>query len=164
MLIINIIYCLFSVISLVLILFNLPGTFLITIFSFVRELIDTNSGIRWELILILLFISLLLEGSDYLISIFTIKRYGGSRAGIWGAILGGIIGGIVGSGFMPIIGSLLGVIVFSFFGALFFEIMNKRELRKAFSAGKGAFFSFIFSKIIKLSAGIIMIILTLVWK
>lgn len=69
------------------------------------------------------------------------RRYGGSRAAGWGAILGGIVGAVVG---VPIflVGSIVGSFVGSFAGAVLFEVMWMRRhgqgLQPALRTGWGA--------------------------
>lgn len=68
---------------------------------------------------------------DYLAGIIGAKRYGASRAGVWGSIIGALIGLF----FFPPLGFLLGALV----GAVLFELLNARSLAEALRAGFGVF-------------------------
>lgn len=80
---------------------------------------------------------------DYLLPIFTAKRYGASKFGIWGSILGMILGIVL---FPP-----FGLIIGAFLGALFGELIFNKDKRNAAKAGLGVFIGTMLGIVVKLS-------------
>lgn len=79
---------------------------------------------------ILLFIA------DYLTNLFSVKKYGGSKAGIWGSTIGLIAGPFV----IPVAGILIG----PFLGAVIAELLvNKSNWQAALRAGVGSLVGFL---------------------
>lgn len=68
---------------------------------------------------------------DYLVPVVGAKKYGASRAGVWGSAIG-MIGGLI---VLPPWGMFFG----AFLGALVGEIIARRSGEKALRAGWGAF-------------------------
>jgi uncharacterized protein len=77
------------------------------------------------------------------------KKYGASRAGIWGSILGSIAG--------TIIAGLPGLIIGPFIGAVGGELISGRSGIEALRSGWGTFVGFIGGSIVKIAVGISMI-------
>ncbi|WP_040207991.1 DUF456 domain-containing protein [Neobacillus jeddahensis] len=96
------------------------------------------------LFIILLFIA------DYVANLIGIKKYGGSKAGIWGSTIGILIGPFV----IPVFGILIG----PFIGAIAAElIVNKRNFTESLKIGFGSVIGFISSIVTKAIIQIIMI-------
>ncbi|RSD27460.1 DUF456 domain-containing protein [Mesobacillus subterraneus] len=92
---------------------------------------------------------ILLFGADYIANIIGVKRYGGSKAGMWGSTIGLIVGPFV----IPIVGILIG----PFLGAALAELLvNKKNLNDAVKIGFGSVVGFVSSVVTK---GIIMAIM-----
>ena len=89
---------------------------------------------------------------DYVVPAMSTKRFGGSKAGIWGCNIG-IVLGIIGLPFGP--QGLLGVIVWPFVGALVGELLGGKEARDAFRAAWGAFVGFLTGTGLKLAYGLV---------
>ncbi len=85
---------------------------------------------------------------DYIIPVWGTKKFGGSKAGIWGATIG-IFAGIFL--FPPV-----GIIVGPFIGAVLGEIIAGKKSGPAFKAGLGSFVGFLLSTGLKLGASLIM--------
>ncbi|OFX88683.1 MAG: hypothetical protein A2W99_04235 [Bacteroidetes bacterium GWF2_33_16] len=85
---------------------------------------------------------------DYVVPIWGTKKFGGSKAGMWGATIGMIIGMI----FLGPIGLILGPLV----GAIIGESMNGAKSDHALKAGLGAFLGFLLGVGLKLAASIYM--------
>lgn len=77
---------------------------------------------------------------DYVVPSLSTKKYGGSKAGIWGCNIGLIVS-IIGLPFGP--QGLLGVILWPFIGALAGELIGGKEKREALRAAWGAFVGFL---------------------
>ena len=85
---------------------------------------------------------LLLFGADYVANLIGIKKFGGSKAGIWGSTIGMLVGPFV----IPVIGIIIG----PFLGAIIAELaVNKKEWKEAVKIGFGSVIGFISSVITK---------------
>jgi len=92
----------------------------------------------------------LLFAADYVANLIGIKKYGGSKAGVWGSTIGIIAGPFV----IPIFGILIG----PFIGAIVAElIVNKRSLSESVKVGVGSVIGFISSVITKTIIQVIMV-------
>ncbi|GLB58213.1 DUF456 domain-containing protein [Cytobacillus sp. NCCP-133] len=81
---------------------------------------------------------LLLFGADYAANMIGVKKYGGSKAGVWGSTIGLLLGPFV----IPVLGILLG----PFLGAILAELaVNKKNLNDAIKIGFGSVIGFISS-------------------
>lgn len=96
------------------------------------------------LFVILLFVA------DYIANMIGIKKYGGSKAGIWGSTIGLIFG--------PFIIPVLGILIGPFIGAIAAElIFNKRNFTDSTKIGFGSVIGFISSVVTKTIIQAIMI-------
>lgn len=85
---------------------------------------------------------------DYIVPAAGAKRFGASRAGVWGAVLG-LFGGLL---LFPPFGMILG----AFLGAIIGELTVGKEGRQALKAGWGVFMGVMFGMLLKLIASGIM--------
>jgi len=85
---------------------------------------------------------------DYIIPAMGTKKFGGSKAGIWGTTIGLTVGIIAPLPFGILIGPFAG----AFVGEMVF---NKTESPKAFKAAIGSFIGFLGSTFIKFFAAVI---------
>ena len=96
----------------------------------------------------LLFIILLFV-ADTLSNLVGVKKFGGSKAGMWGSTIGLLIGPFV----IPVAGILLG----PFLGAVISElIVSKTGFKQAFKTGIGSLIGFLTSVVTK---GLLMVIM-----
>jgi len=93
-------------------------------------------------------ITLLVTALDYWMPVYSTKKFGGSKYGIWGCTIGLIIGLWMGP---------LGIILGPFVGAFVGEIIANQNSSNAFKAALGSFVGFLFSTLLKLVACSIMI-------
>ncbi|MCA1025471.1 DUF456 domain-containing protein [Cytobacillus kochii] len=94
---------------------------------------------------------ILLFGADYISNMVGVKKYGGTKAGIWGSTIGILVGPFV----IPVAGILLGPIV----GAIIAElIVHRRPFKEAVLVGFGSLVGFISSIITKGIVQVVMII------
>lgn len=94
---------------------------------------------------------ILLFGADYISNMVGVKKYGGTKAGIWGSTIGILVGPFV----IPVAGILLGPIV----GAIIAElIIHRRPFKEAVLVGFGSLVGFISSIITKGIVQVVMII------
>jgi hypothetical protein len=90
--------------------------------------------------------SILATVLDYVVPIWGTKKFGGTKAGMWGATLGMIIGMI----FLGPLGLIFGPLV----GAIIGESIKGANNKDAFRAGLGAFLGFLMSVGLKLAVSI----------
>ncbi|GKW44346.1 DUF456 domain-containing protein [Planococcus sp. NCCP-2050] len=110
------------------------------------------SDLPWWFWLIESLFVILLFGADALANAFGVKKFGGSKAGLWGSTIGLIIGPFV----IPIAGILIG----PFLGAILAElIFNKSTIKQSVRSGIGSVVGFITSVFTKGIIQIIMVIL-----
>ena len=84
-------------------------------------------------------------------NIIGVKKYGGSKAGMWGSTIGLLVGPFV----IPIIGILIG----PFLGAALAELLvNKKNLNEAVKVGFGSVVGFVSSVVTKGSIMTIMLV------
>lgn len=84
----------------------------------------------------------LLFGADFVTNMIGIKKYGGSKVGVWGSTIGLLVG--------PFIIPFLGIIIGPFLGAILAEwLFNKKEFNEAIKIGFGSVIGFISSVVTK---------------
>jgi len=85
---------------------------------------------------------ILLFGADYIANIIGVKKYGGSKAGIWGSTIGLLVG--------PFVIPFVGIIIGPFLGAALAElVINKKNLNDAVKIGFGSVIGFVSSVVTK---------------
>lgn len=98
---------------------------------------------------------ILLFGADYLANLIGVKKFGGSKAGVWGSTIGLLVGPFV----IPVIGILIG----PFLGAVIAELLvNRTSFKSAIKIGIGSLVGFISSVITKGIIQVIMVIYFLI--
>jgi len=85
---------------------------------------------------------------DYWVPIYGTKKFGGSKAGVWGATAG-LLTGLF---FFPPFGIIIG----PFIGALAGELFTGLELRRAIRPAIGSFLGFLAGVFMKLSVSLIL--------
>ena len=98
---------------------------------------------------------LLLFFADYVANLLGVKKYGGSKAGIWGSTIGLLVGPFI----IPVVGILIG----PFAGAFIAELLiHRKPIKTAAAIGLGSVVGFVGSTITKFIIQAIMIIYFLV--
>ena len=103
-------------------------------------------------------IAALITVLDYVVPSLSTKKFGGSKAGIWGCNIGLVIS-IVGLPFGP--QGLLGVILWPFIGAFVGEMFSGKASREALRAAWGAFVGFLTGTGLKFVYSIILLIIVI---
>ncbi len=79
---------------------------------------------------------LLLLGADYATNLLGVKKYGGSKAAVWGSTIGLLVG--------PFVIPIFGIIIGPFLGAFLAELLvHKKDLKDAFKSGIGSLIGFL---------------------
>jgi uncharacterized protein YqgC (DUF456 family) len=144
-----------QVVGLCLIPFGLPGLWL-QIASLVAYGFATDfATVGPATIGIAIALALVAEALEFWLGGHFARRYGGSRAAGWGAILGGIAGAVAGVP-IPVVGSIVGSFVGSFAGAVLFEVlwMRRGEVRPALRTGWGALLGRLAATAVKAGIGV----------
>lgn len=105
--------------------------------------LDAYSRLLWIFAGITIVVSIL----DYLVPVWGTKKFGGTRAGTWGAGLGVIIGLFFGP---------VGLILGPFLGAFAGELISGRDRNESLKAGFGSLIGFLFGVAMKLSLTFLM--------
>lgn len=124
----------------------LIGGFLFYGFFYSFEVFNWFFWVVEGLLMILLFIA------DYASNYISVKKFGGSKAGIWGSTIGLIVG--------PFVIPFLGILIGPFLGAVIAElIMNKENWKNSLKIGFGSVIGFISSVVTKGMIQFIMVII-----
>ena len=102
----------------------------------------------FEFLLMFGCIAVIVTILDYIVPIWGTKKFGGSKAGMWGAAIGLVLGLII----LP----PLGIIIGPFAGAVMGEAFMGKKTAKAFRAGLGSLLGLMMGIGLKLAASIAM--------
>lgn len=100
-----------------------------------------------RLLIILAIVAAVATLLDYAAPVWTTRKSGGSKKGMWGAAAGMLAGLIL---FPP-----FGIIIGPFAGAIAGELLNGADSRKALKAGAGSFTGFFLGIGLKLAASLV---------
>ncbi len=79
---------------------------------------------------------LLLLGADYATNLLGVKKYGGSKAAVWGSTIGLLVG--------PFLIPIVGIIIGPFLGAVVAELLvHKKSFKDALRSGLGSLLGFL---------------------
>lgn len=116
--------------------FFIIGPIILYGFLFTFEHFNWLFWVIQGLFVILLFIA------DYAANLIGVKKYGGSKAGVWGSTIGLLVGPFI----IPVIGIILG----PFIGAVLAELLvHRKNVKEALKIGFGSVIGFISSVITK---------------
>ena len=94
-------------------------------------------------------IALLATLLDYYLPVAGTKKYGGSKRGVWGAIIGLFV-----AVFFPILGPF-GILIWPFLGAFLGELSQQKSQKNALRAAWGSFLGFLAGTLIKLGISLV---------
>lgn len=98
-------------------------------------------------ILVWLAVALIVTLLDYWIPVYSTKKLGGTRAGMWGATVGLIVGLFLGP---------WGLVIGPFFGAMAAELMNNQNSEVALKSALGSLVGFLLGTVLKLAVTTVM--------
>ncbi len=102
----------------------------------------------FEFLLVMGAIAVIVTIMDYIVPVWGTKKFGGSKAGMWGAAIGLVLGVIF---FPP-----LGIIIGPFAGAVIGEALTGKDAANSFKAGLGSLLGLMIGIGLKLAASIAM--------
>lgn len=105
---------------------------------------EFESGLLWTLAGLALLVTVL----DYVVPMWGVKRFGGSKAGMWGSTIGLIIG---------LFGGPFGIFIGAFVGGLAGELLVGQDTKTATRAAFGSFIGFLFGVLLKVVLCVVMI-------
>lgn len=133
----------------------LPSVYAVYAAFFVYGLLISFEPFGWWFWIIQTLIVIILTISDYVVSAMGVKKFGGSKASIWGSTIGLIFGPFV----IPAFGLILG----PFIGAIIGELINGASFGRAIKAGVGSVLGFFASSAVKIVLQLVMIIIFFIW-
>jgi uncharacterized protein len=118
----------------------LPGPPLAYVGLLIQQL-KSNPPFTTKELVIWLAIVAVVTLLDYWIPIYGTKKFGGTKAGVWGATIGLLLGFFLGP---------WGIIIGPFVGAFVGELLADQGSGKALKAAWGSFVGFLFGTVLKL--------------
>lgn len=133
---VNFILLFIFLISFILVIFNLPGNWLLVSVTGIYAIFfpfDQGQTSFWWVLTPVILIALLGEAIEFLVSTVGSKSAQVSNGAIVASFIGGIFGAIIG---VPIflIGALFGLLIGVFLGAFLYELLVEKDAGKAYLA------------------------------
>ena len=133
----------------------IPSVLFIFAGFIVYGLFFSFADLPWWFWVIEVLFTLLLFAADTVANIIGVKKFGGSKAAMWGSTIGLLIG--------PFVIPFLGIILGPFLGAVIAEIViMKQSLQTALKVGVGSVVGFLTSVVTKGTIQIVMIMVFLI--
>ena len=158
----DIVFILGLIISISVIPFGLPGKFIIVGEALLYGWFHHFEPFTLSFVGILLGIAVLAELVESGLSAIVAKNFGGTRHGMFGAILGSILGAIAGTPVTLVWGTLVGAFTGAFLGATLFEWIRHQNIKQAIHVGLGAMLGAMGTVFFKLLVAVFMVILILI--
>ena len=136
-------------ISILLVWFNLPGTFIFLCFIFGISFSSLFKVITNKDLIFFLVLFIFLEFLEFILAALIIKIYGGKKSTAFISLAGGILGGVIGNFIIPIIGGFFGLIICSYLITYFNERRIGKSQKKAFKIANNSTLGYIFAKGLK---------------
>ncbi|MFF2754305.1 DUF456 domain-containing protein [Psychrobacillus sp. NPDC058041] len=112
--------------------------------------------LNWLFWIIQLLFVVLLFSADMAANAFGVKKFGGTKAGMWGSSIGLILGPFV----IPVAGILIG----PFLGAIIAElVITRKGLKQAIKSGIGSLVGFLTSSVAKIIILTVMLVLFIIF-
>jgi len=120
------------------------GMFLLRFTRFVEPgQVEKYDNLLW----IFAFVTLVVTVLDYFVPVWGTKKFGGSKAGTWGAAIGIVVGLFFGP---------VGLILGPFLGAFVGEMLAGKDQKSSLKAGFGSLLGFVFGVAMKISITVLM--------
>ncbi len=133
----------------------IPSVLFILLGFIVYGLFYSFNELGWLFWTIEILFVVLLFAADTVSNLIGVKKFGGTKAGMWGSTIGLIVGPFI----IPVVGILVG----PFLGAVIGELLvTKTDFRQAIQSGVGSLVGFLTSVVTKGAIQIIMIIIFII--
>lgn len=133
----------------------IPSVLFILLGFIIYGLFYSFADLGWLFWVIQILFVVLLFAADSVSNLIGVKKFGGTKAGMWGSTIGLIIGPFV----IPVVGILVG----PFLGAVIGELLvTKTDFRQAVQSGLGSLVGFLTSIVTKGIIQAIMIIIFII--
>ncbi len=119
----------------------LPGVVLVWAGMFAFFLLDHSHRLDTFFILTQAGLAASTYAADYMITIWGVRKFDGSKAAAWGAVLGSLLIFVIGP---------IGIVVGPLAGAIVGDLIAGQALKQAFRSGFGSFIGFLFAMIYRL--------------
>lgn len=114
------------------------------------------SELTWIFWVIQILFVALLFSADMAANAFGVKKFGGTKAGVWGSTIGLLFGPFI----IPVAGILIG----PFIGAVIAElIVTRLGFKQAIKSGLGSLIGFLTSSVVKIIILVIMLVVFVVY-
>lgn len=133
----------------------LPGALAIYAAFFVYGFMVTFEPFGWVFWTLQTLIVAVLFLADYAVNAWGVKRFGGSKASVWGSTIGVIAG--------PFVIPAFGLIIGPFAGAVIGELLAGSDLSKSMKVGWGSLVGLFTSVVVKIVLQAAMIIMFILW-
>lgn len=155
-----VVFFLLQLVALVMIPIGLPGTFVQVGAAAAVAILSDGTRMSWTWVVVFALLALVAEVVEFLCGQWGARRYGGSRAAGWGALVGGIAGAFVGGIPLPIIGALIMSFVGTFLGAVAGEMWQRGRIEADLRVGWGALIGRVVGVATKLCVAFLILILS----
>jgi hypothetical protein len=135
----------------------LPGPFLIWLGALIWAWGNDFQKVGWPLLIVLGLMTVVAWASDLFLNAVISRRAGASWKSIGGAIVGGFAGSLLLSGWIPVLGTLLGAAAGAMIGMWLIEYWDKREWGAAFRAVRAYVASMALSAALELALSLAML-------
>jgi uncharacterized protein YqgC (DUF456 family) len=106
--------------------------------------VDFTSRLLWAMALLTIVVTLL----DMLVPMWGVKKFGGTKYGMWGSAIGLVVG---------LFGGPAGIFIGAFLGGLVGELIAGSTTESAMKAAMGSFIGFLFGSLLKVILSCVMI-------
>ncbi len=157
----TILYCIPLILSLGLILFNLPGNWVIVGLVALWKVLNADVTYGWQFVAVLGGIALAGEGMELGLQLLTGRKAGSTKKGNIGGFVGLIIGAILGAPIGFGLGALPGALLGAYVGCLVMERNQGRPWPEARRAAKGVLVGSFLGIIAKVGLGVVILVLAI---
>ena len=129
----------------------IPSVVFMVLGFIVYGLFFTFTELTWLFWIIQILFVVLLFSADMAANAFGVKKFGGTKAGVWGSTIGLLFG--------PFVIPVAGILIDPFIGAVIAElIVTRHGLKHAIKSGVGSLIGFLTSSAVKIIILVIMLI------
>jgi len=157
--ILEILFVLILLFSLISNFFSIPGNFVIVFDAGWYGLATGFNKFSLTFLLTLLFIAIVVEFLEYIVIAFGARRYGASRLGTISGIILGIVGSISGFFVSPILGAIIGGFIGVIVGTITLELIRGKHFKDALHATYGALIGKVGGLTVKVLGSLTMVVI-----